>query len=80
VRAFGPDKKPQFLERPNDREVTSEVTAFYTGRMSTKNRWSKRISEADWADGQREKTMMKAIIHLSVIKSTMQQDARWHSS
>jgi hypothetical protein len=48
--------------------------------MSTKNRWSKRISEADWADGQREKTMMKAIIHLSVIKSTMQQDARWHSS
>jgi hypothetical protein len=35
--------------------------------MSTKNRLSKRISEADWADGQREKTMMSAII-----KSTMQ--------
>jgi hypothetical protein len=37
--------------------------------MSTKNRLSKRISTADWADGKREKTMIKAII-----KSTTRQD------
>jgi hypothetical protein len=35
--------------------------------MSTKKRLSKRISKADWANGQSEKTMMKFII-----KSTMQ--------
>jgi hypothetical protein len=34
--------------------------------MSTKNRLSKRISTADWADGKREKNMIRAII-----KSTM---------
>jgi hypothetical protein len=38
--------------------------------MSTKNRLSERISEADWAAGKREKSMIKAIIKSTMLDGT----------